>query len=163
VNSAELPDRKEIEEVLYRYAWMVDQRKWELMDSVFSSTGTIDYTSTGGVKGPYRETLQWLDRALAGWPINLHSITNISIEFTGAAIASDVRAPYGIGTGAQSRCLFMAPMGRLQAGGGQEVILNGGYYFDTFIKTDAGWRIEQRICNQTVMMGQLPPGYQIPK
>ena len=59
-------DRREIEECLYRYAWMVDQRKWELMDSVFTADGTIDYTSTGGKRGPYRPTLEWLDRALAG-------------------------------------------------------------------------------------------------
>ena len=44
-------DRREIEECLYRYAWMVDQRKWELMDSVFTADGTIDYTSTGGKRG----------------------------------------------------------------------------------------------------------------
>jgi hypothetical protein len=157
MNNDELQARKEIEELLYRYAWMVDQRKWELMDSVFSSNGTIDYTSTGGVKGPYRETLQWLDRALAQWPINLHSITNISIEF------ASVTALAMVGASAQTRCLFMAPMGRLQAGGGQEVILNAGYYLDALIKTEAGWRIEQRICNQAVMMGQLPPGYQIPQ
>jgi len=62
-------DRREIEECLYRYAWMVDQRQWELMDSVFTSDGTIDYTSTGGKRGPYRPTLEWLDRALAAWPI----------------------------------------------------------------------------------------------
>ena len=31
-------DRREIEECLYRYAWMVDQRKWELMDSVLPPT-----------------------------------------------------------------------------------------------------------------------------
>ena len=35
-------DRREIEECLYRYAWMVDQRKWELMDSVFTADGTIE-------------------------------------------------------------------------------------------------------------------------
>lgn len=163
MNNAELQDRKEIEEVLYRYAWMVDQRQWDLMESVFSSNGTIDYTSTGGIKGPYRETLQWLERALAPWPINLHSITNISIEFANTGANLGANASANISATAQARCLFMAPMGRMQADGGQEVILNAGYYFDTLIKTDAGWRIEQRICKQTVMMGQLPPGYQIPK
>ncbi|HSB97485.1 MAG TPA: nuclear transport factor 2 family protein [Spongiibacteraceae bacterium] len=148
--TAELQDRKAIEEVLYRYAWMVDQREWELMDQVFGRNATIDYTSTGGVQGPYRETLQWLDRALSSWPINLHSITNISIEFTGA-------------TTAQTRCMFMAPMGRLNEDGTQHVILNGGYYLDTLSKTAEGWRIDQRICKQNMMMGALPPGYQIPK
>jgi 3-phenylpropionate/cinnamic acid dioxygenase small subunit len=149
MNLEELQDRKEIEELLYRYAWMVDKRKWELMDDVFAPGATIDYTSTGGVKGLYRETLEWLNRALAGWPLNLHVISNIVVDFSG-----DI---------AQSRCMFMAPMGRLKDDGSQDVILNGGHYYDTLQKTAEGWRISERICEQNIMMGQLPPGYQIPK
>jgi hypothetical protein len=149
MNVEELQDRKEIEELLYRYAWMVDKRKWELMDQVFAPGATIDYTSTGGVKGPYRETLEWLDRALTGWPLNLHVISNIVVEFAHVT--------------AQSRCMFMAPMGRLKDDGSQDVILNGGHYYDRLQKTAAGWRIAERVCEQNVMMGQLPAGYQIPR
>jgi len=143
-------DRREIEECLYRYAWMVDQRKWELMDSVFTADGTIDYTSTGGKRGPYRPTLEWLDRALAGWPINLHMISNISIEFPSPDVA-------------RSRCYFFAPMGRAGSDGAQDVISNAGYYVDTLARTSAGWRIRERLCTQTIMIGQLPPGYVIPE
>ncbi len=141
-------DRYEIEQLLYRYAWMADERQWELMDSVFSPEATIDYTSTGGKKGPYRPTLEWLDRALTDWPINLHFINNIHIEFTDS--------------GANCRCYFLAPMGRNKGDGQQEVITNAGYYFDTLIKTDQGWRIKERLCKQTTMIGSLPEGYVIP-
>jgi 3-phenylpropionate/cinnamic acid dioxygenase small subunit len=141
-------DWRAIEQVLYDYAWMVDQRKWEMMDSVFAPGATIDYTSTGGRKGPYRPTLEWLDRALAPWPINLHHITNVSIR-----ISADR---------AESRCYFLAPMGRKKADGSQEVITNAGYYLDSLVRTDAGWRIQQRTCHQTIMIGQLPSGYEIP-
>ncbi len=150
MTSTGLDDRREIEECLYRYAWMVDQRKWDLMDSVFTPDGTIDYTSTGGKRGAYRPTLQWLDRALAGWPINLHMISNISIEFTERDAA-------------RSRCCFFAPMGRARPDGSQEVISNAGYYVDAFARTAAGWRIRERLCTQTIMIGQLPPGYVIPE
>jgi hypothetical protein len=128
---------------------MVDQRKWDLMDSVFTPDGTIDYTSTGGKRGPYRPTLEWLDRALAAWPINLHMISNISIEFP---------AP----DRARSRCYFFAPMGRPRPDGTQEIISNAGYYLDTFARTRGGWRIRERLCTQTIMIGHLPPGYVIP-
>jgi 3-phenylpropionate/cinnamic acid dioxygenase small subunit len=148
MSTIELQDRKEIEELLYRYAWMVDKRKWELMDDVFAPGATIDYTSTGGVHGPYRETLEWLARALAGWPLNLHAISNVVIEADGDAV--------------RSRCMFMAPMGRMQDDGSQHVILNGGHYYDDLVRTAQGWRIARRVCEQAVMMGQLPPGYQIP-
>jgi 3-phenylpropionate/cinnamic acid dioxygenase small subunit len=141
-------DRQAIEQVMYLYAWMVDQRKWELMDSVFAPGATIDYTSTGGRKGEYRPTLEWLDRALAPWPINLHFISNVAIELDGDR--------------AHSRCLFQAPMGRARPDGTQEVITNAGYYLDQWVRTAAGWRIRERICKQTVMVGQLPAGYAIP-
>ncbi len=51
-------DWRPIERLLYAYAGIVDQRKWELMDSVFAPDATIDYTRTGGKKGPYRPTLE---------------------------------------------------------------------------------------------------------
>lgn len=148
VNDERRQDRYEIEQLLYRYAWMADQRKWELMDTVFGPGGTIDYTSTGGKKGPYRPTLEWLDRALAPWPINLHFISNVNIEFSGEQ--------------ANSRCYFFAPMARMKPDGSQEVITNAGYYFDKLTRTADGWRIIERMCSQTVQMGSLPAGYRIP-
>src|SRR5262249_33916234 len=41
-------DREQIGELMLRYAWMVDERRWEMMDEVFAEGATIDYTSTGG-------------------------------------------------------------------------------------------------------------------
>jgi 3-phenylpropionate/cinnamic acid dioxygenase small subunit len=142
-------DRYDIEQCLHRYAWMVDQREWSLMDSVFTRDATIDYSSTGGRSGPFRPTLEWLNRALAGWPLNLHMISNVSIELDGDR--------------ARSRCYFFAPMGRRRPDGSQEVISNAGYYFDQLVRTEAGWRIRERICRQTIMIGQLPAGYVIPE
>lgn len=150
MTDARATDRYEIEQLLYRYAWMADQRKWELMDSVFAPGGTIDYTSTGGKSGAYRPTLEWLDRALAAWPLNLHFINNIHVEFHAPEVAS-------------SRCYFFAPMGRKREDGSQEVITNAGYYFDDLVKGEDGWRISKRVCDQTIMIGNLPPGYVIPE
>jgi 3-phenylpropionate/cinnamic acid dioxygenase small subunit len=142
-------ERREIEQLLYTYAWMVDQRRWELMDTVFAPGATIDYTSTGGRKGPYRPTLEWLDRALRPWPLNLHHITNVCIEVQGSSAAS--------------RCYFSAPMGRPLKDGTQEIITNAGYYLDTLVLTASGWRIRERLCHQVIMIGRLPVGYAIPE
>jgi 3-phenylpropionate/cinnamic acid dioxygenase small subunit len=149
MSAAAADDWRAIEQLLYRYAWMVDRREWHLMDEVFAPGATIDYTSTGGRKGPYRPTLEWLDRALSPWPINLHFISNVMVEVTGDR--------------ARSRCYFQAPMGRRRPDGSQEVITNAGYYLDDLVRTAAGWRIERRVCEQTVMIGQLPAGYAIPE
>jgi len=142
-----LQDRIEIEELLHRYAEMVDRRDWAEMDRIFALEATIDYTSTGGQKGPFRETLAWLDRALESWPLNLHAISNVILEIDG-----DV---------ARSRCYFHAPMGR-ETDSGQHIITNAGRYLDVLNRTVDGWRIVERVCEQTIMQGALPEGYKIP-
>jgi 3-phenylpropionate/cinnamic acid dioxygenase small subunit len=148
---AQLADRAEIGDLLSRYARMVDDRDWDLMDEVFAPGATLDYTSTGGKSGPYRETLEWLARALEPWPLNLHFISNVEIEF---GLDGDI---------ARSRCYFQAPMGRTSEDGGQLVISNAGRYEDDLVRTPDGWRIASRVCQQTIMIGQLPEGYVIPE
>jgi 3-phenylpropionate/cinnamic acid dioxygenase small subunit len=143
-------DYRDIEQLLYRYAWMVDRREWGLMDQVFAPGGTIDYASTGGLGvAPYRKALEWLDRALMPWPVNLHHITNIAVEIDGDR--------------GKSRCYFTAPMGRAGRNGLQEVITNAGFYFDDLVRTPDGWRIQARFCDMILQIGQLPEGYAIPE
>jgi 3-phenylpropionate/cinnamic acid dioxygenase small subunit len=142
-------DRDEIEQLLYRYAWMVDRRDWKRMDEVFAAGATIDYTSTGGQKGAYRETLAWLARALAPWPANLHFISNLHVEIDGDR--------------ARSRCYFLAPMARPRSDGSHEVITTAGLYLDELVRTPGGWRIAARDCQQALTIGALPAGYAIPQ
>lgn len=149
----EIKDRLEIQELMYRYAEMVDQRDWKQMDRVFALEATIDYTSTGGHAGPFRETLAWLDRALESWPVNLHIVTNLVIEFD----------PGERPDGATSRCYFHAPMARDSEDGPQYIITNAGRYEDRLVRTANGWRIVTRVCHQTLMQGALPEGYKIPE
>lgn len=143
-----LLDRAEIEDLMHRYAEMVDRRDWVQMDRIFALEATIDYASTGGPKGPFRETLAWLDRALESWPINLHIVTNLIIDLEG-----DV---------ARTRCYFHAPMGRNTPDGDQYIVTNAGRYVDRLVRTTDGWRIVERVCDQTIMQGSLPEGYEIP-
>ncbi|MDJ0846983.1 MAG: nuclear transport factor 2 family protein [Myxococcota bacterium] len=145
----EIRDRLEIQDLMNRYSHMVDQREWALMDRVFAPGAEIDYTSTGGARGDYRQTLEWLDRALEPWPLNLHFITNLVVDLDGDR--------------ARSRCYFHAPMGRVEEDGSQLVITNAGWYDDELVRTEAGWRIAKRDCRQTIMIGSLPEGYEIPR
>ena len=143
-----LADRIEINDLLARYATMVDFRKWNLHDQVFSHDATADYVSSGGISGTAVEVMSWLDRALAPWPVNLHLVTNIVVEFTGAAEA-------------ESTCYFMGPLGVGELGA-QHVIMNAGLYVDRLRRDEAGWRITHREMRQTLMIGELPEGYVIP-
>ncbi len=141
---------REIEQLLYRYAWMVDKREWNLMDQVFAPGGTIDYATTGGPgKMPYRDALNWLDEALSGYPINLHHITNISVDVSGDE--------------GKSRCYFTAPMGRKEADGKSIFVTNAGYYLDDLRRVDGKWLIAARYCDMTVQIGDLPADHFIPE
>jgi len=147
---AEIADRLAINELLYRYARMVDFRQWELFDQVFTADATCDYTSSGGIKGSARAVMDWLDRALAPWPTNLHFVTNVSIEFDQDRSA------------ARATCYFLGPMARGTIGS-QLAITNAGLYVDRLQRTADGWRIADRECRMTLMLGSLPEGYEIPR
>jgi 3-phenylpropionate/cinnamic acid dioxygenase small subunit len=148
---AELADRLAIQELLYRYARMVDFRQWQLFDQVFAKDATCDYVSSGGIAGGAREVMDWLDRALAPWPTNIHAVTNLEIEFDAAR------------TSAKTTCYFVAPMARGEMGKDQVVITNSGLYVDRLRKTTEGWRIAEREMRMTIMQGSLPEGYVIPR
>ncbi len=143
-----LRDRIEIEELMHRYARMVDRREWSLMHSVFAPGASIDYVSTGGQAGPYEQVLGWLHRALEPWPLNLHFISNLELRLEGER--------------GHSTCYFHAPMGRLEPDGSHTIITNAGYYEDELVRLEPGWRIARRHCEQTLRIGRLPEGYVIP-
>ena len=129
-----------IRETLYRYSLMVDRRRWELIDAVFTEDATIDYTSVGwgATRGPHREQLRWLDEMLKPWPMNLHLISHEIIQVEGDR--------------ANSSCCFNAPMGRKDEKGVSTFLTNAGYYHDELVRTAAGWRIRERVCDMTIQI-----------
>ena len=50
-NLQELSDRLEINDLLIRYTYAIDDGDWELLDRVFTPDAQIDYTSSGGIAG----------------------------------------------------------------------------------------------------------------
>ena len=146
--SERIADRLEIQELLARYARIVDFRQWQLHDEVYTADATADYTATAGIAGAATDVMTWLDRALEAWPVNMHLLGNIVIDFTSP-------------TEATSTCYFMGPMGVGEIGS-QVVITNAGLYEDRLQLTAAGWRIAHRDCRLLLMMGSLPEGYEIP-
>ena len=141
-------DKIAIQEVMYRYALMVDNHRWHMMDDIFAPDATVDYVSSGGQKGPYKETLAWLERALKSFPLNLHFVTNPLIELDGDTATSTVA--------------YNAPMGRMEDDGSQTMMTNIGYYHDKWLRLNGQWRILDRVCDQTITIGGLPENYDIP-
>jgi hypothetical protein len=154
----QISDRIEIEDLLQRYTAAIDAKDWDLLDTVFAADATLDYTSSGGPRGPYPEVKAWLQRALALFPMTHHMIGKSTVHLDGDR--------------AQCRSIFYNPMGmpvdddgRFVADGsgtGQHVFVVGGFYNDTCARTPDGWRIVEKVEEQSYLTGGFAPGFDVP-
>ena len=130
-----IEDRLEIEDLLTRYCQAIDGKDWALLDTIFTPDAHVDYTSSGGVQGPYPEVRAWLAGVLPNFPTSQHLVTNKDIRIDGDR--------------ATSSAYFYNPMGRGQPDGGVKLFFVGGWYVDELVRTAAGWRISRRIERQS--------------
>ncbi|MCP4603300.1 MAG: nuclear transport factor 2 family protein [Proteobacteria bacterium] len=131
--SQEVSDLLEIETILTRYCTAIDTKQYDMLDSLFTTEATLDYTSAQGIRGTLHEAKAWLAKVLARFPMTQHVVGNFTIT-----VEVDR---------ASSRCSFFNPMGLpLQEGEErQKILFFGGYYNDTLVRTENGWRISERV------------------
>ena len=127
----ELFDRMEIDELLTRYSMAVDDGNWDQLDSVFSESAHIDYTSSGGIAGNRAEIKRWLAVALDPFPVRQHIIGNKRVVVDG-----DV---------AEVRAYYFNPMYLREQGGALRYAPGGGYYNHHLIREPVGWRSRELI------------------
>jgi hypothetical protein len=154
----QISDRIEIEDLLQRYTAAIDAKDWSLLDTVFAADATLDYTSSGGPVGPYPEVKQWLQRALAMFPMTHHMIGKSTVKLDGDR--------------AECRSIFYNPMGMSiddagkfvadGSGTGQHVFVVGGFYNDTCARTADGWRIVKKVEEQSYLTGGFAEGFDVP-
>jgi hypothetical protein len=154
----QISDRIEIEDLLQRYTAAIDAKDWSLLDTVFASDATLDYTSSGGPVGPYPEVKAWLERALALFPMTHHMIGKSTVKLDGDR--------------AECRTIFYNPMGMSidddgkfvadGSGTGQHVFVVGGFYNDTCARTADGWRIVRKVEEQSYLTGGFAEGFDVP-
>jgi 3-phenylpropionate/cinnamic acid dioxygenase small subunit len=144
----EVSDRLEIQDLLTRYTVAIDTKDWKLLDTCFTPDAQLDYTATGGTKGPYPEVRAWLEKALAPFPMTVHYISNSTVELKGDEAAA--------------RTYVINPMGFPNEDGSLHIFTVGGFYVDKLVRTGEGWRIHERVEEQAFMDGTLPKALQIP-
>jgi hypothetical protein len=142
----ELVDQHEIEQLMYRYATGIDTADYDLVGSVFTDDGEVDYVSIGGPQGRWHDEVRdWSEVALAAFPVRKHHLSNVVVSY------ADDR------TRATSVTYWRSPMGFARADGSIHLFESGGRYLDQLVRTDAGWRIAVRVTEQDWMSGTLPP------
>ena len=140
----EISDRIQIQDLLTRYALAIDTKDWALLDTCFVEGAHIDYTSTGGRKGPYSEVRRWLQKVLSGFAVTVHYIGNIGVELEGDR--------------ARARTYLWNPMGFQKDDGELHWFTVSAHYVDELVRTGEGWRIQKRAQERGVIIGALPGG-----
>lgn len=119
-------DRVAIQDLMARYAYAVDAKRWELLDEVFMTGAVIDFVANGGIKDTWPKLGEWLAPAMSGFTACQHYLSNF---------ATDVEGDH-----ARSRFYVFTQMISTD-GSTDHIVSDGGYYNAEFTRTAAGWRV----------------------
>lgn len=126
----EISDRLEIQDLLSRYSYAIDERDWDALDTVFTPDAIIDYEESGGIRGGVAQIKAWLPRALERFPRYQHMVATTKLELDGDR--------------ARSRTVLFNPMVYKRDDGIEQVFFLGLWYRDLLVRTSGGWRIAER-------------------
>ncbi len=141
---AYLLDRREIDDLLTRYANVLDSRRWGDLGTVFTPDATLDYRSAGGIRGSFIEVSEWLSTVLPFFTWTQHLVLNRAVDLAPGADT------------ATSHADFSNPNGAL-VDGEPWLFVVGGSYHDRLVRTPAGWRICHRV-EETLWWDNPMPG-----
>jgi hypothetical protein len=127
----EISDRLEINDLLVRYCYAVDDRDWDAYRKVFASDAVLDDTITGGIRSGVEEHVAFMKKALSKILISQHAISTILLDVKGAEASARVHCS----------CPMVVDLG----GGKTQVFFQGLWYRDRLVRTPNGWRIRELI------------------
>ena len=126
----EISDRMEIEDLLYRYADLIDRKRFDELVDVFSEDAHVDYSAMGGAVGDRDETIAFLKKVMPMFPNTQHSNANVQIQLDGDR--------------ATGRVMCFNPQEFPLPDGGSRLVMMGLWYVDEYVRSDRGWRIRRR-------------------
>lgn len=132
LSQQELSDRFEIQDLLYHYADLIDQKQFEALRAVFTEDAHVDYSAFGGSVGTVEQTIEFLNGAITDTtiPNTQHLNANIQVELSGDQ--------------ARGRVMCFNPMEMAMPDGGTQTYFLGLWYIDEYRRTADGWRIARR-------------------
>src|SRR5262245_20551173 len=127
----EISDRFEIQELLVRYCYAVDDRDWEAYRKVFTPDAVIDDTITGGVKSGVEEHIAYMKKALSKILISQHAISTTLLDIKGDVASAR----------AHCSCPMVVDLGESKT----QVFFQGLWYRNRIVRTPDGWRIKELV------------------
>jgi hypothetical protein len=140
----EISDRLEIEELLVRYCYAVDDRDWEAYRNVFTPDAVLDDTVTGGIRSGVEEHVAFMKRALSKILISQHAISTLLLDIRGDQASARVHCS----------CPMVVDLGE----GKKQVFFQGLWYRDRVERTLKGWRISELV-EEGYWNHNLPEGF----
>jgi len=126
-----ISDRIEIDDLITAYTRAVDTLDWARFDNVFTPDAVIDYTASGGVRGPRDEVRDWLAQTLPAFTRMQHYVAQKEVVLDG-----DI---------ARVRVYLLNPMQIAQPDGSTWQLDVGGYYVHRLVRTPEGWRSRELV------------------
>jgi len=140
-------DRLAIQDLIARYAVIVDSRDFDALDEVFTADARIDFTAFGGPAGSPADIKKFLADSFGIFKSTQHLMGLPLITLDGDR--------------ATARTPCTNPMVLDEAGGAAKVWLIGLWYDDELVRTPLGWRFasrRQERCHSVIGLHDTPLG-----
>ncbi len=131
----EISDRLEIQDLIYNYSAVVDQKRFDDLRQVFTEDAHIDYSAVGAPVGGRDEIIAFLHKVMVMFPNHQHLNTNAQITVDGDT--------------AIGRVMCLNPQEMAMPDAKTHIFMVGLWYIDEYRRTDAGWRISRRVAEKS--------------
>lgn len=138
----EISDRLEIQDLVYEYSAIIDQKRFDDLREVFTEDAHIDYSAFGAPAGGREEIIAFLKQVMVMFPNHQHLNANAQITVDGDT--------------ATGRVMCFNPQEMSLPDGTTHIFMCGLWYIDEYRRTDEGWRISKRSEEKSYVFN--PPG-----
>ena len=126
----EISDRMEIQDLVYEYAAIVHQKRFDDLTQVFTEDAQIDYSEVCGPVCNVEQIIAFLKQVMGMFPNHQHLNANAQIRVDGDS--------------ATGRVMCFNPQEMAKPDGSTHIFMVGLWYVDEYRRTDNGWRISKR-------------------
>jgi 3-phenylpropionate/cinnamic acid dioxygenase small subunit len=141
VTPQETSDLLEIQQLIYRYAWLIDTRDFDGLDAVFAPGAEVHYNVFGGVKQRWPEVKEFLRGGLSLHRVTQHQMSNPLIEVSGDRATART---YGNLVHVQELL-----------DGKPSYVVQHAIYSDELARGASGWRITSRRLDNLFVQGRF--------
>ena len=140
----QIADRIEIQDLLNRWALIVDTRNWDEYASCFTDDAVVDFSEIGSSGHNVEEHRAFLEMAAPHFAAMQHLLGNTTFVELGDDTA-------------RTRTICLAPTVLHD----EQVFFTGVWYHDVLRRTTEGWRIKERYTEKVYFHNQ-PSGFEVP-